>query len=74
MNIYYEINRELAGEYLKGHQHWVQYDVPYHTPHNKLALMYADKVWEESRTGIQFVKNRFTDIRTLNKDELKEFM
>lgn len=61
MNLYYEIAPAATAEF--GSQYIAEYDVPSNNlglGFNRRAMMMANRVWQESRHGVVFYKNRYS--------------
>ena len=70
MNIYYEINEGLAAGKFGGIINWFQRDVRETVIYSSRAMIYSDRVWEETNNGIRYIKHRFDNpAPTVDKEE-----
>lgn len=77
MNIYFEINKDLADREFNGCTNFVQHDVVVRNNgedvrFNLRAMQCSNRAWEESEKGIRYVKYRFGG--PIPKVDMKEFM
>lgn len=69
MNVYYEINKNVAERYFNGVTNWVEKVDPAGR-HNRRALAFSERAWLESKKGVEYIKNR----NPPTKVDMEEFM